>query len=200
MVASRHSTIHGGEPRQCKAALLLIDVINAMEFPKGQQLRKFAEPAARHIAALKKRAKRHGVPAIYANDNFGRWRSDFTKQVRHCLEDGVLGESVARLLMPDEEDYFVLKPRHSAFFCTPLLLLLKHLGTETLILTGFATNLCVLYTAHDAYMHDFRVYIPRDCVAAEREQFHTAALAHMARDLKANTSVGSRIPLRQLLQ
>lgn len=200
MTAPKHITLHGGDPRPRKVALLLIDVINDMEFPGGRALQRYAEPAARHIAALKRRAQALGIPIIYANDNFGRWQSDFNKQVRHCLEDGVRGEAVTRLLIPGEEDYFVLKPRHSAFFSTTLELLLKHLGAERLILTGFASNLCVLYTANDAYMHDFEIYVPHDCIAAEKAMPHRRAIEHMARYLRADTRCGARIPLKKLLR
>jgi nicotinamidase-related amidase len=181
-----------------KVALLLIDVINDMEFPLGDALLRRAAEPARRIAALKRRAHALGVPVIYVNDNFGCWQSDFAKIVRHCLDDGVRGASIARLLLPGEGDYFVLKPKHSGFFSTPLELLLKDLGAETLILTGFATNLCVLYTANDAYMHDFHIYVPRDCTAAERPDVYKHALDHMEHCLKADVRTASRIPLAAL--
>lgn len=191
---------NGCAPQSAKVALLLIDVINAMDFPEGAHLKRHAEPAATRIAALKRRAKALGIPAIYVNDNFGRWQSDFNKQVRHCLEDGVRGASVARRLVPEEDDYFVLKPKHSGFFSTTLGTLLKYLGAQTLILTGFSSELCVLYTANDAYMRDFRIFVPRDCTAAEQKDLHERALAHMARCLKADVRSGARIPLRELLR
>jgi len=178
-----------------RAALLLIDVINDMEFPLGKALVRRALKPAQRILSLKRRAKAAGVPVIYVNDNFGSWRSDFAKIVRHCLEDGVCGEPIARRLLPDDDDYFVLKPRHSGFFSTPLELLLKHLGVQTLILTGFATNLCVLYTANDAYMHNYRIFVPRDCTAAERNDVYQHALDHIARCLKADIRTAARIPL-----
>lgn len=193
-------SLAGSAPQNCKVALLLVDVVNDMEFPEGKSLRRYAEPAAKHIAALKRRAKALGIPIVYINDNFGRWQSDFTKLVRHCLDDGVRGESTVRLLMPEEDDYFVLKPKHSGFFATSLHILLKYLGTQTVILTGFASNICILYTANDAYMHDFQIYVPSDCTAAERPQLHRHALEHMQRFLYADTRIGSRIPLRELVQ
>ncbi len=110
---------------------------------------------ARRIAALKRRAKAAGIPAIYVNDNFGRWQSDFTKVVQHCLDDGVRGEEMARILHPEEDDYFVLKPKHSAFYATTLDTLLQYLGAKRLILTGVAGNICILFSANDAYMRDF---------------------------------------------
>jgi nicotinamidase-related amidase len=170
---------HGAERRRCSTALLLIDVINDMEFPEGAQLLRHALPAARRIAALKQRAAAAGIPAIYVNDNFGKWRSDFQKQVRHCLRDGVRGEPVARLLAPAEEDYFVLKPKSSAFFGTTLHSLLNHLEIETLVLTGVAADVCILFTAHDAHLRDYKIIVPSDCVASNLRRETTIALANM---------------------
>ena len=183
----------------CRVALLLIDVINDMEFPQGAQLFRYAEPVSRRCAALKQRVKALGIPVIYVNDNFGQWQSDFKKQVRHCLEDGVRGEAIARLLLPEEDDFFVLKPKHSGFYCSALDVLLKYLGTETLILGGFAGNLCVRYTANDAYMRDFRLFVPRDCTASEQKKANDSALAEMKQCLKADIRTAARIPLRDLL-
>lgn len=193
-------SLHGSAPESCRVALLLVDVINDMEFPAGNQLRRYAEPAARRIAALKRRAKALGIPVVYVNDNFGRWQSDFTRLVRRCLEDGVRGEAVARLLVPEEDDYSVLKPKHSGFFATPLHILLTYLGADTIILTGFASNLCILYTANDAYMHDFRLFVPRDCIAAEKLDVHNQAVEHMERCLHADVRTAARIPLRALIR
>ncbi len=96
-------------------ALLLIDVINDFEFPRGEELFAQALPIAPRIAELKRRARAAGIPAVYVNDNFGRWQSNFEQIVRHCLEDNVRGRPFVEQLMPDERDYFVLKPKHSAF-------------------------------------------------------------------------------------
>ncbi|HEX8312143.1 MAG TPA: isochorismatase family cysteine hydrolase [Chthoniobacteraceae bacterium] len=185
--------LHGSAPDRSPVVLLLIDVINDMEFEGGEKLLKHALPAARKIAALKKRAKAAGVPAIYVNDNFGRWQSDFTKLVRHCLEDGVRGAPITEILQPEEEDYFVLKPKHSGFFASSLDILLQYLGAETLILTGFAGNLCVLYTANDAYMRDYSLIVPSDCMASEIARANVYALDQMKRYLKAKTSPSSRV-------
>jgi nicotinamidase-related amidase len=158
---------NGTVAEHCQAALLLVDTINDLEFEGGELLLPGAVAMAGRLADLKRRAKRDGIPAIYVNDNFGRWRSDFRQQVAHCLDDGVRGEPVARLLAPEDDDYFVLKPMNSAFHETPLDLLLRHLGARTLILTGVAANICVLFTANDAHMRGYRVIVPEDCVASE---------------------------------
>jgi nicotinamidase-related amidase len=178
--------LHGNAPDHSPVALLMVDVINDMDFPEGEQLLKHALPMADRLAALKQRAAAAGVPVVYANDNFGRWRSDFRAQVKHCLGDGCRGRPVAERLRPDEDDYFVLKPKHSAFYHTALELLLKHLGTRTLVVTGLAGNICVLFTASDAYLRDLRLVVPADCTASNTEAENRAALDLMAKLLKAD--------------
>lgn len=167
-------------------ALLLIDVINDLEFEGGEDLLVHAQPMAKQIAALKAAAKLLEIPVIYANDNFGQWRSDFRKLVQYCCESNVRGQAIARLLRPHDDDYFILKPKHSAFFQTNLDLLLKDLGVKTLIMTGMAADICVLFTANDGYMRDFRVVVPADCVASESAENNAQVLSLMARVLKAD--------------
>jgi nicotinamidase-related amidase len=197
MPAKNHD-LHGSAPDSCEAALILIDVINDLEFPTGKQLLKPALRAAGRISALKARARALDMPVIYANDNFGRWRSDFSEVVEHCLKDEVLGRRIVELLAPEPEDYFVLKPKHSVFFSTVLETLLKYLKTRRLILTGFAADQCVLMSAVDAYLRDFEIYVPRDCVASASQVETTAALRYMSRVLDANTSPAAKLDLRKL--
>ncbi len=186
MPAMNHD-LHGNVPDKAVAALLLIDVINDLEFPEGAQLQRSAEPMADRIATLKARARKAGVPAIYVNDNFGRWRSDFQAQVDHCLKPGVRGRILADRLRPEEDDYFVLKPKHSGFYSTTLDILLDYLRVETVIITGVAANICVLFTANDAYMRDLRLVVPEDCVASNTEEDNRYALEQMRKVLKADT-------------
>ena len=198
MPLSRSKDLHGAAPDKCPVALLLIDWINDLEFDAGEQLFPRALAAAKATAALRRRAKQTGVPVIYCNDNFGRWRSDFRSQLEHVLKDDVRGRPIAELLAPDGNDYFVLKPKHSGFHSTTLDVLLAHLGATTLILTGVAGNFCVLFTAHDAYMRDFRLIVPRDCLASESEADNRHALEHMANACKADTGPSSGIDFAKL--
>jgi nicotinamidase-related amidase len=188
-------TLHGSVPDDADVALLLIDVINDLEFDTGAALLEPALAAGRNIAMLKRRAREVGVPAIYVNDNFGRWRSDFRRLVAHCLEDGVRGEPLARLLVPDDQDYFVLKPKHSGFFGTSLQVLLEHLGARTLIVTGITTDMCVLFTAQDAYLRDYGLAVPGDCVASHDTAAHARSLLHMSDVLRANVRSSSELAL-----
>ncbi|HXF63396.1 MAG TPA: isochorismatase family cysteine hydrolase [Caldilineaceae bacterium] len=193
-----NSDLHGSAPDDSPLALLIIDMINDLEYEGGEQLLGHALPVARRIAALKARAQAAGVPVIYANDNFGRWRSDFREVVNHCLHDGVRGRPLAELLVPHPDDYFVLKPKHSAFFGTTLDTLLKYLGARALILTGVAGDNCVLFTANDAYMRDLALYIPADCVASISAEENARALAYMQRVAKADIRPSSELDLVKL--
>ena len=170
-----------------QVALLLIDFINDFEFEGAERAFPAALAAARVTAALKKRATAAGVPVVYCNDHFGKWRSDFRALLDRCLHGGVRGEPIARLLRPEEDDYFVLKPKHSGFHSSPLDVLLRELGARTLVLTGVAGNFCVMFTAHDAYMRDYRLVVPRDCVASDSEEANDFALRHLGSVCRAAT-------------
>jgi nicotinamidase-related amidase len=189
------SDLHGNAPDDCPVALLLIDVINDLEFDEGEQLLQFALPMAESIAALKQRCREAGIPVVYVNDNFGHWQSNFNAQVEHCLHDGVRGQPIAARLRPLDDDYFILKPKHSGFYSTTLDILLTHLGTKTVILTGIAANICVLFTANDAYMRDLKLLIPRDCVASNTKETTETALQLMQLVLKADIRPSTDIDL-----
>ena len=176
-----------------RAALLLIDVINDLDFPGSQELVAQAVPMARRLRALKSRARRAGIPAIYINDNFGKWRSDFRTLVAHCVKDNVPGRAVARLLKPRRDDYFVLKPKHSAFYRTTLDLLLNSLKVRTVILTGIAGNNCVLFSANDAYMRDLHLVVPADCIVSNTVEENEYALRQMRTVLKADVRPSTKL-------
>ena len=160
-------------------ALLLIDVINHFEFPDGAQTLRYAMKTAGELARLKARARRAGIATIYVNDNFGHWRSDVPKLLRYCLRPEAAGRAFVQALVPDDEDYFVLKPMHSAFYQTPLDALLRSLDTTSIILCGLATNSCIVCSAHDAKMRELTITVASDCCAARSLREHKQALEHI---------------------
>lgn len=192
--------LHGSAPDKSPVALLLIDVINDLDFPEGEQLLQHALPMAQRIADLKARAARHGVPVIYVNDNFGRWRSDFNALIENCVHSASRGKPIAELLHPGEKDYFVLKPKHSAFFSTTLDTLLEYLEVETVVLTGMAGNICVLFTANDAYMRDLKLFVPADCIASNTQADNHYALEQMKTVLKADIRPSTEIDFSDLMR
>jgi nicotinamidase-related amidase len=196
----KNPDLHGNVPEKCSVALLLVDVINDLEFEGSEALVEQAVPMARRIAALKRRAKAAGIPVVYVNDNFGRWKSDFRRVVEHCLQDGVKGEELARILQPDDDDYFVLKPKHSAFYATTLDVLLTYLNARTLILVGIAGNICILFSANDAYMRDYHLFVPADCTISNAREENEHALDQIHRILKADITESAQLDLHRLLE
>ena len=177
-----------------RVALLVIDVINHFEFPDGDAILRRALAIAPARARLKKKAREAGVPTIYVNDNFGQWRSDAKKLLQYCLRPEAPGLHFVEQLQPDDDDYFLLKPMHSAFYQTPLDLLLRELGASSIILSGLATNSCILCTAHDANMRHLKVIVPRACCTARNAREHRQALEHI--EAMADAKVVSSTALR----
>jgi len=196
----KNEDLHGNAPDSSPVALLIIDMINDLEFPGGDELLEPASRVADAIAQLKKKAQAEQIPVIYANDNFGRWRSNFNDVIKHVLADGVRGQHLAEVLKPSPDDYFVLKPKNSAFYETTLDMLLTYLGVKHLILTGVSTDSCVLFSANDAFMRDLKLTIPADCVAAIKATHTHDALAYMKRVLRADTTPSTQLDLADMLQ
>ena len=155
-----------------------------------------AEAMAARLAALKRRAAQAGVPAIYVNDNFGQWRSDFRKTVAHCTSARSLGRTVSRRLRPRASDYFVLKPKHSGFYDTTLETLLESLKIQRVIVTGMAGNICVLFTANDAYMRGYGIIAPGDCIASTEVDDNAHALRQIQHVLKGRVTDSTALAFR----
>ena len=189
----KNADLHGSTPDKSEIALLIVDVINDLDFPEAKQLARFIPALADKIARLKRRARVAKVPVIYVNDNFGRWRSDFRALIEHCHKGKT--RLLIEQLYPEQADYFVLKPKHSGFFSSTLETLLRYLGVRRLIITGIAGNFCVLFTANDAYMRDYELSIPSDCVISNTAKENKEALQLMKRYLKADTRHSQRISL-----
>ena len=183
--------LHGSAPDKSETVLLIVDVINDLDFPEARQLLRYVPAMTRKLARLKARAKQAGIPVVYVNDNFGRWRSDLHSLVEHC-RDGKARELVDEL-RPDQDDYFVLKPKHSGFFSSTLETLLRYLGARRLIITGIAGNYCVLFTANDAYMRDYELMVPADCTISNTAKENRDAIKLMRNYLGADTTRSNRL-------
>jgi len=173
---------------RARSALLLVDFINPMDFAGANALAPRAIAAAAAAARLKSRLKRARVPVIYANDNFGAWRADFAMIVDACLRGVPAARKLVATIAPASDDLSILKPRHSAFFGTPLEFLLDELQVDRLIIAGLTTDNCVMFTAHDAYLRKLAVVVPSNCSAAKDTRDHRAALRHIRTVLKGRTA------------
>ncbi|KAJ3043279.1 hypothetical protein HDV00_005282 [Rhizophlyctis rosea] len=180
-------------------ALLVVDVINDIDFEGNEHIVKCARPMAEKIRDLIGQCRDLRVPIIYCNDNFGKWNSDIREIYEHVINDNTPGKPIAEMLKPQKEDYFVLKPKHSAFYGSALDHLLTYLRTKSLIIVGMAGNVCILFTANDAYMRDFATFVPSDCIASSTPEEHSAALLLMERVLRTNTSPSTDLDLKKIV-
>lgn len=170
-----------------RRVLLLVDVINPLDFPEAAQLAPSALRAAQAVRRLRRRLGAQ-VPVVYANDNFGQWRSDFAALVKKVSSGRGAGAAMARVLAPRRGDITVLKPKHSAFYGSPLDILLEHIGAREIVIAGVATDICVQMTAMDAFLRGYRLHVPSDCTAAETEEKKEAALRYMKEILRCRVS------------
>jgi nicotinamidase-related amidase len=194
----KNEDLHGNAPDRAEAVLLLVDVINDLTFPDNDQLVRKSESLGKAIARLKIRCKRAGIPAVYVNDNHGKWQSNFASVLKHCLRPEAPGAAMVKLLVPDSSDYVILKPKHSAFFGTPLETILQYIRARTVILTGLTTNACVMLTAGELYVRDFRIIVPTDCVAALTDNDQRESLQIMKRNYGVRTTMSSKLRLSDL--
>ena len=186
------------QPRHLQAgnhatALVMLDVISDFRFPDGAKLLRAALPAARRIQQLRRRAKAAGMPIIYVNDNLGKWQSDRHELLKHCLSDRSRGKAFVQHIAPEDDDYFIFKPKHSGFFATPLAELLEESSIKRLIVTGTTSHQCVLFTAMDAYVRNFDLIVPRDCIAAPSAAETQHALFILQRALRARTPLAASL-------
>jgi nicotinamidase-related amidase len=171
-----------------RAAILALDLISDFDFPDGPAVRRALKPRIDSIRKLLAAARRHGVDVIYANDHVGRWRSDAPGLIEHCLSPGARGADLVKALAPEKDDFIVLKPRHSAFYGTPLEALLEDQQVDTLVITGVSAESCVWMTACDAHTRGFSLVIPADTLAGVAAPAVRRTLASLKEVL------GARVP------
>jgi nicotinamidase-related amidase len=186
-----------GVPRSRKV-LLLVDFITPLRFEGAGDIADAAVEAARATARLRKQFHADGSCVIYVNDNFGQWRSDFRKTVAHCTAKASKGRHVSTRMRPTEDDFFVLKPKHSGFYDTTLETLLDDLKISRVIVTGIAGNICVLFTANDAYMRGLKIFAPADCIVSNTAADNESALRQIELVLKGDVTPSTLLRFRPI--
>jgi nicotinamidase-related amidase len=187
---------HDPPPAPGRTALLIVDLVNDMNFEGAQAMACTAVAAARTVARLRSEADALKVPVVYVNDNYGLWRSERSKIVEHCRQAGETARELAALVTPRDGDYFVIKPQVSGFYATNLPVLLPKLGVQRLVLTGVAADICVLFTAADAHMREYELWVPADAVASCRAEHKDWALQLMAKSMAAEIRPTAELGLR----
>ncbi|MCP8971356.1 cysteine hydrolase family protein [Ectobacillus ponti] len=174
-------------------ALLLIDLINDFRFDHGHILAEKCRAMLPSIMRLKEKARSAGIPIIYINDHYGIWKADLQEIVTYCRNEQ--SNSIIDHIHPEASDYFLIKPHYSAFYETPLNSLLGYLQVKNLIVAGVAGNICVLFTANDAHMRHYNLYIPSDCIASNHNQDTEHALRVMEQIMKAKVQSSAELML-----
>ncbi|WP_435837574.1 cysteine hydrolase family protein [Streptomyces chartreusis] len=172
-------------------ALIVIDMINTYDHEDAELLVPSVQRVVPVLADLIGRARETDVPVIYANDNFGLWRSHHGELVSTALARP--HADLIEPIRPDDESLFVVKARHSVFYETPLAYLLSRLGAGQVVLSGQVTEQCVLYSALDAHIRHLGVTVPRDAVASIHPHLASAALEMMQRNMGARITTAKEI-------
>lgn len=175
-----------------KTALLIIDMINDFNFTEGEALAAKSKRIVEPILKLKSNFYKKELPVIYINDHYNLWQADFEKIMDYCTNE-TSSEIITKIAPKKDQDYFLIKPKHSAFYGTALHTLLQQLKVESLVLTGIAGNICVLFTANDAYMREYELIIPEDCLASNSDEDNEYALTMMKNVLRAETKPSAEI-------
>ncbi|SCC38848.1 Nicotinamidase-related amidase [[Bacillus] enclensis] len=165
-------------------ALLVIDIMNPFDFSHGETLAQHTKKIVKPINDLRTYCRKNGHPVIYINDHYELWKADLKLIYDKCHNSK--SSDIITPLRPADDDYFLIKPKHSAFYGTALNTLLHHLSIKNIILTGIAGNICVLFTANDAYMREFTLLVPKDAIASVSEEDNHYALTMMKNVLKAD--------------
>ncbi len=174
VVTHKVRLILNGGITMSKTALLIIDMFNDFDFDGGEDLLRNTKPIVDPILNLKRHFKKNDWPVIYCNDNFGQWKDSTEDIIRHI--ESSKGDVIAKRIAPEEKEYFIIKPRHSTFYGTQLDILLRQLDVTSLVMTGVASDICILFSANDGYMREYELHVPRDCVAAETDKRNDSAL------------------------
>lgn len=180
-----------------KAAILIIDLLNTFDFTGGEKLQERVAALVAPLRALRQQAAAAGVPVIFVNDNYGRWHDEPSALVAFAAAGK--GGALIEQLKPQKDDYFVIKPESSGFYATTLPALLPRLGVSRLVLIGVAADICVLFTAADAHMREYDLWVPRDLVASQHEERARWALEMMENGMSADTRASSELTLADWL-
>ena len=170
------------------AAVLVIDMISDFDFEDGDKLFANALRIAPQIFQIKQYAREHKIPFVFVNDSYGKWHRDLGSFIEAIRKSNKKAEHILDLVRPKADDLYILKPQRSGFYDTDLEHMLEGFNVNHVLITGLTTDICVLFTAHDAYMRALQVRVPADCTAAVEDEFHRQALDFLERIADVDTT------------
>jgi nicotinamidase-related amidase len=165
-------------------ALIVVDMLNHYEHEDADLLMSDVERILSPLERLIHEARTRSIESVYVNDNHGDWGAGRQELVERALAGAA--PHLVEPIVPPAELPFVVKRRHSIFYQTLLEYLLREHGVTRIILAGQVTEQCILYSALDAYLRHFEVFIARDCVAHIQEDLADAAFRMMECNMHAD--------------
>lgn len=154
-----------------KTALIVIDMLYDFADPKGLVYYPQNEEILPRIKKVIDKCREEGKLIIFIADSHreGKYDSELEGVRLHCIH-GTGGDEVMPSLGYDKDkDFLIKKRRYSSFFQTDLDLVLREHKIENVIICGTKTNCCIRSTVHDAYFLNYKVYVPRECVATNSD-------------------------------
>jgi nicotinamidase-related amidase len=163
-----------------KEALLVIDMLN--DFVREGSPLEVPDTRAIIPVIRQEIEKAHaaGNPVIYVCDTHAADDKEFSKfgWPAHAVK-GTRGAGIVDELKPAGSDIVIPKTTYSSFYGTDLDTTLRRLGVDSLRLTGDVTHICILFTAADAVLRDYKVAVVEDGVAGLAREDHDAAIRIM---------------------
>ena len=160
-----------------KPALLIIDMLKDSfdekhHFAITPFARKIIAPINEMIGVF----RTENWPIVFPSDAFHEDDFIFKGRMKPHSLAGNTGAEVTDELDRKEEDFWLPKPRFSAFFKTGLEDWLRERGVTLCAVAGITTNFCVLTTVLDAICCDFKAVLLEDCTAAISADIHEKVL------------------------
>ena len=171
------------EPVNETPALIIIDMVKdtfdeSKKFPIARLADRTFDPINSLIAGFRTK----GWPVVFSTDAFHADDFIFTGRMKPHSLAGSEGAEVIEALDFRKEDYWLPKPKFSAFFDTDLEKWLRQKDVTLCAVAGISTHICVLATAMDAICYDFKAVLLEDCTAAFSEAIQENTLNNYRRN------------------
>jgi nicotinamidase-related amidase len=168
-----------------ETALIVVDMLNTYDHEDAETLADSVREALPNMVELRDAAKeREDVKLVYVNDNYDEWEAGRETLIERAM-NGKHPELVEPMA-PEGDRPFLPKGRHSIFYETALAHLLRVEDVKRVVLVGQVTEQCIFYSALDAYLRGYEVFVPPDAVAHIDEELAKPALEMMKRNLHAD--------------
>ena len=154
-----------------KTALIVIDMVYDFAHPNGLV---YYEQNAEILPRIRKvidKCREEEVLIVFMQHSHrkDKYDKELTMVRKNCIEGTGGDELMPELGYNEKTDYLIKKRRYSSFFGTDLDMVLREHKIENTIICGTKTNCCIRATVHDAYLLNYNVIVPRECVATNSD-------------------------------